>query len=273
METAQTDREIEDVWPLRAWDPIDVTVGLFAWWGSALIHEGEAVQDRPSLVVVEPDLDTPRLAQLGQTLSKVRGHRDAAAGHAPRWPVMVGLRQPPFARWLPKNVRDRIETLGLGGGRGGSGVDVLALWVEQPQDLKAGAMLQTMFDLRHEGLTRHIGLVCEDPRGAEWLAMNTAARVVGFTYHLADQAAGYRAISAAADHGMACLAIGVDDRDDQAVRFAMGQSAHALPVLGTAPRAGLRPMTHEETRESWQGYRATHDAPPPLPRGRPPEVR
>jgi hypothetical protein len=239
-----------------------------------LIDHETYLAGRPSLVVIDPDSDPQSLTAYQPVLSRLRLRlrSDGAQRPDPQdipWPVLVGLREPDFVRRLPGRVKDRLEALSL------PRVEVLALWIEDPQDLKGGGLLQALFDLRDTGVTRYIGLVCRDAPAAEWLAMNSAVRVLGVPFHLSDQSARYRALPTAAEHGMACLALGraaatTAEGDEQAIRHALGDSARALPVLDAPIPAGLQPMTGQELDQCWETYRASHDEPPPLPRGRPP---
>jgi hypothetical protein len=214
------------------------------------------VVQRPSLVVVDPE-DEPAL--LGRAATRLRDWP------APRPPIMLTVPEPAFARRLRDAVLRRIGQLGV------DHIDVLALRVDDPQELKGGGMLQTLFDLRGQGVISEVGLAHGDVRAAEWLAVHSAARVLVVDYSLENQAAGYRLIDTAREYGMALVALRQPPDDPAAVRFALGQSQRVLPVMDRALPGGLQPMGRDEIESCWQSYCATHLAPEPLPRSAPPE--
>ena len=251
-------------WAIRAWRPSDLTVGPCAWWSTALSNTPDEIQDKPSLVAVHPDHDAEHLNELAPLLASLREQtEDRMQGTAP-WPVMLGLHEPSFARRLPELVRRDLEALAL------PRIEVLTLWIEDPQDLKSGGLLQTMFAMRDEGLVRYIGIACEDALVAEWVVMNTAARVIAMPHHLTDQSARHRALDTAEEHGYVCLATGPHTATPEAMRFALGSSDLALPVLDAPPPPNVTPMDPQQIESCWSDFQAKHPSPPPLPRGRPP---
>ena len=246
-------------WPTRTLNPTDLRVGPCAWGVAMCVPEHEDVLVRcPSLVVANADDDEDFLQAAGTTLKRV------AERCGDGMPLMLGVHEPEFARRFEVHVRKRMDALGVGS------VDVLTLWVDEVQDLKSGGVLQAMFELRSAGVARYVGLAHRDVLGVEWMAKNSAVHVLVTPYHLDDQAARFRALEAAGEHGMAGLALLPPAPTADAVRFALAESSRALPILnGPVPR-GLEPMAGEEIDGSWRAYQAAHDAPPPLPRGRPP---
>ena len=254
-------------WPQHTWQPTDLIVGPSAWWATMVLDSEEKyLQAHPSLIMIGPDddLDAPNLTRLASTLTWLRNGPTQDTRVATRWPVMLGLREPPFVRQLGDLVRKRIDALSL------ERVEVLTLWIDEIQDLKTGGLLQTLYEIREQGLARYIGLACQEARGAEWIAINTAVRVLVLPYHLFDQTARYRALAAACDHGMACLALGPHTEHLDSARFAVGQSRSALPVMDGPLPADLKPMDEREIERCWLDYQAEHEEPQPLPRSKPP---
>lgn len=244
-------------WPQRTLSPTGIRVGPCAWRVSMLANaEAGYVVQRPSLVMVDPE-DGPEL--LGRAASRLRDWP------APRPPIMLTVSEPPFARQLRDAVLQRIDQLGV------DRVDVLTLRVEDPQELKGGGMLQTLFNLRSQGVVAEIGLAHGDVRAAEWLAIHSAARVLVVDYSIENQAARYRLIDTAREYGMALVALRQPTDGPAALRFALGQWQCVLPVMDRALPPGLQPMGRDEIEACWQSYCATHPAPEPLPRSTPPE--
>src|SRR5262249_49827605 len=140
-------------------------------------------------------------------------------------PVLLNLREPPFARRLPEAIAARLAALGR------PRVDILALWVEDVADLKGGVMLQMLRRLREQGVVGHIGLGHADIRNVEWLALHPPARALVMPFSLAEQDARFRAIGKAEEYGMARIAAAPPGIDVDAMRFALGAHDLALPVL------------------------------------------
>ncbi len=244
-------------WLQRTLSPTGIHVGPCAWRASMVANaDAEYVVQRPSLVVVDPE-DEPAL--LGRIASRLRDWP------APRPPIMLTVPEPAFARQLRDAVLRRIGQLGV------ERVEALTLRVEDPQELKGGGTLQTLFDLRSQGVVGEIGLAHCDVRAAEWLAIHSAARVLVVDYSIENQAARYRLIGTAREYGMALVALHQPADDPVAVRFALGESQRILPVMDRALPPELQPMGRDEIESCWQSYCATHLAPEPLPRSAPPE--
>ncbi len=238
-------------WPQQALIPTDIPVGPCAWQLAMLAGEhADYVAAHRSLIVVGLDDDDAMLA--------------AAAPRLADLPVLLNLREPAFARRLAGPDRGQASRPGP------VALDMLALWVADVADLKGGAMMQTLRRLHDEGVVGYLGLGHLDVRNVEWLALHTPARVLVLPFSLEDQAARYRAITAARDYGMACVAaapaVGVD-----AIRFALGASGWVLPVLEAPLPSGIAPMTPAQVEQAWQAYREAHAEPAPLPSSRPPE--
>lgn len=251
-------------WPQRRFEPTNILVGHCAWDLSLLTgpHQRQ-VLEQPSLVVAGADESPHDLARAAGVLREF-----------PDIPVALEVHEPTFARRFRQHIEERIAALGR------SKVELLVLRVQEPQDLKGGSLLQTMFELRSSALAENLGLWSEDVRGAQWLAENTAVRVMGFPYSLEDQSAGFAAVSAAHDYGMACLTrfphrdpasdLWLSDELDS-LRFALGRCSQVLPVLSKPLPQDVEPMSEPELESRWQAYSSTHAAPAPLPRGLPPE--
>lgn len=255
-------------WTQREFAPTDISVGPWAWHVGAIADaasRGETLP--PSLIVAGPDDSASVLA--------------AAAPHLHGAPIMLIMREPRFARQFDDDLKSRLASLGV------DRLAVLALWSHDPADLKSGGVMQRMAALRERGVVSHLGLVHTDVRQAEWIASHTNVRVLGMPYGLADQSARYRAIAAAHEYGMACVAMppqpatNGDDapptlrlaqpQEADALRFAAGEGARALPILDRPPNAAFTPMTGDEVEARWQSWQSSHAAPAPLPRSLPPD--
>ncbi len=208
------------------------------------------IADRPSLLVVTPEDDDALLA--------------AAKPRLNGQPVLLIVSEPEFARRLEGGIRQRAAALGV------NRVAAVALMVDDPADLKGGGMLQVLFDLRQAGFCDHLGLAQPDARHAEWLAQNTAVRLLLTDYSLTNQQAAYRALPAAAEAGMACLALNPPGEDEAALRFAMGSADRVLAVMDRPVPTNLTPMSADELEDCWERYKMEHEPPAPLLRSQPP---
>lgn len=231
-------------WTQRPLTPLDLPVGPCAWRLTMLPEHAAYLADRTSLYVAMPEDDDAALA--------------AASPHLCDVPLMLGVAEPEFARQLPAVIARRLDAAGR------ERVELLLLRVTEPAELKSGGLLQVVFDLRERGVIGELALATDDVLAAEWLALNTAARAIVLPWSSTDQSARYRAIGAAREYGMACLALTDDDH-----AFHLGTADIVLPVLDRPIDADA--MSAHAIEASWQAYRESHAAPPPLPRSRPPE--
>ncbi len=247
-------------WPTRVLAPLAITVGPCAWRASMLATNSSSapapapgaapyLRAHPSLIAALPDDGEDTL----------RAAAPAAAG----LPVLLGVREPAFSRRLPALIESRMRAIGR------DRVDLLALWVQDTAQLKGGSAMQTLFELRRNGRAGEIALAHEDVREVEWLALNTAARALVAPYGLHDQSARYRALAAAHEHGMACIAIA--GSDPASIRFALGEADRALPVLAGPIPPDTTPMGPQEVESAWAEYRVSHAEPAPLTKGIPPD--
>jgi hypothetical protein len=222
--------------------------GRCAWRITMLPEHRAYLLDHPGLLVAWPEDGDDLLA---------------AARELPDLPVMLCVAEPTFARQLSAELESRLAALGR------PTIEVLTLQVKDPAELKSGGLLQTLFAMREAGRVRHIGLATHDVLAAEWLALNTAARVLQLPWSQADQSARYRAVPAAIDYGMTCIALQPTAPRDTPYALAAGSLVH--PLLDRPIDADTTPLTAEAMEESWRDYQQTHAPPPPLPRSRPPE--
>lgn len=246
-------------WPTFAQAFTGLRVGRCAWHGSMLLSERtlEHVRHRPSLIVFDAEEDVTTLALAADALATLDREK---------FPVMLGLIEPEFTRTLPALVQSRIAALGL------SRVEVLCMKVQDTAELKAGGSLHALLQLRERGVIGHLGLAHEDVRQAEWLAINMATRVLCLPYGLQNQAADHRAIKAAEESGMTCVALRPTAiSDERALRFALGRCERVLPVLDAALPESVSAMDEAELETCWHEYATSHAPPAPLPRSRPPE--
>lgn len=240
-------------WPQRVVAPLGLPAGPCAWRASMLTDPAMLayVQQHPSWIVIEPEDDDEVLA--------------AVSPLAATMPVVVRMIEPDFTRRFEAQIRSRVEPLS-------APAAAVSLYVEEPSELKSGGLMQILYDLRGAGLFKHIGLASDDVLAAEWLSRHTPARLIALPYTLTDQAARYRATAMAAEMGQACIAVSpIADDDSSALAFALGESSRVLPLRDKPLPEGWQPMDDQAIEAAWQAYQAAHPAPPPLPRGRPPE--
>lgn len=238
-------------WTIGQLGATGIEVGPCAWHVSMLTGEhADYVHAHPSLVVAWGSDDEGVLRKAGP--------------HIGNLPVLLGVREPSFARRLPGAIEARLDALGR------DHVDILMLHADDPQELKGGGMLQTMFHLRQQGKVAHLGLAHEDIRAVEWIAANAAVRVLAARYSLADQAGRYRALPAADEYGMATLSL-TSPENDADLRFALAQRELALPVLDRPLPEQITPMDEQAVEAAWAKYQSEHEPPERLMRGRPPE--
>lgn len=240
-------------WPVRRLEPLSVEAGLCAWRASMLGNPPYAsyVKAHPSLLVIEPEDDDAVLARVAE--------------HAPHMPVAIRMNEPAFVRRFEAQVRERIEKLGR------SKAEMVIVNVEDTSDLKSGGLIQVLFSLREHRIVEHVGLAALDVLAAEWIAHHTAARVLMFPFGIDDQQARYRLLPLVKELGQVCLASQVTPADEASLSFALGAGSLVLPVCDQPLPAGIEPVTDAQVESSWQTYQASHKAPPPLPRSRPPE--
>ncbi|MFA9477864.1 hypothetical protein ACERK3_06090 [Phycisphaerales bacterium AB-hyl4] len=236
-------------WPTHTLAPTDLVVGPCAWRIGMLADHADYVLAHRSLVVITPDDDDALLA--------------AAAPQLADLPVMLIMPEPSFARRFPGSIESRMQALGR------DRLDALMLHVDDVTELKSGGLLQTMFDLRTSNVVTHLGLASDDPRGVEWLAGNTAVRLLGVPYSLTDQAVRHRALPAAAEYGMAAVAL-TSPADEAGLRFALAERERVLPLLDRPLPETWPAMSEDEVEAAWQRFQADQPPPAALPRGRPP---
>lgn len=235
-------------WTTRPLSPaVDVPVGPCAWRVTMLPRHAAYVQSHPSLVVVGPDDPLDVLA--------------AAATHVGDLPVMLVMPEPPFARQFAPAIESRMTALRR------EHVDILGLHVTDPAELKGGSLLQTLHAMRDNGRAGHLALATDDVLAGEWLATNTAVRVLQLPWSETEQSARYRALPAAREHGMACVTLAADQTQ---APFLLGGTDLVLPVLDGPLPDDVVPLSPEAMDASWSHYQQTHAPPPPLPRSRPP---
>ncbi len=237
-------------WISRKLEHADIVVGPCAWRLPMLTgQDREYVQSHPSLLVVDP-ADSDELLQ-------------QAGPHTADLPVLLGVAEPAFARHLPGTIMHRMSLLGR------EKVDALILHIDDPAEIKSGGMLQTLFSLRDSGAVGCLGLAHRDPLVAEWLAINTAVRLLGVSYSLDDPSARHRAVSKADEYGMSTFALN-SPKNEQAVRFALAENHRVLPVMDRPISTGLTPMSDDDIDLTWQKFLQESPPPPPLQRGKPP---
>jgi len=228
----------------------DIDAGPCAWRLPMLAGpECDYVKAHRSLIVVDPTDSDDLLKQAGP--------------HTKGLPVLLGIAEPAFARQLQGSVMQRLNLLGR------DTIDALVLHVDDPAEIKSGGMLQTMFALRDSGAVGCLGLAHRDPNVAEWLAINTAIRLLGVSYSLGDQSARYRTLSRADEYGMSAFALHCP-HDPPSTRFALAEAGRVLPVMDRPIPTGFTPMSADEVDLVWQRYGAEHPPPPMLERGKPP---
>ncbi len=246
-------------WTKRQLAPTDIAVGSWAWDANLLLDPQSypTIAAHPSLLVIHHDVTDADLLRIGEQLQTMPAHA-----------VMLSVREPEFTRRLPGLIEQKMKSLGR------SVIDVLSLWVsDEPSSLKSGSSLQIVFDFRSRGLVRWLGLGHDDVRAVEWFAKHTPARVLQIPHHMDDLSAHYRAIAAAEEFGMACVAQPCS-HTDQAWRLALGHNNKVLPICSDIGLFERNPdgvgMNDDELAAAWSAYQATHTEPEPLPRGKPP---
>jgi hypothetical protein len=209
------------------------------------------IEEHPSLIVIDAarhDDDVLR----------------ACAARAASCPIMLIEPEPVFVRRFRETIVQHLKKMKR------DRIDVIALHVEEPADLKAGGLAQIMMRLREQRIVDHIGVCHGDVRSAEWLIENSGARVLGIRYGLAEQHAAYRTIPKATEYDMACLRLN-PPKDGADLRFALSDSARVLPLCDRPLPAGITVFSQDERETAWRHWQATHEPPPPLDRGRPPD--
>lgn len=260
-------------WRQRVFGPLDVSVGPCAWRYDIARSHPEYLAAHPSLLVTSPDATAD---ELGLVRRGIDGETEPGRV-INAMPIMLCIREPRFARRLNEQLEDRMAAVGR------DRVDIVTMWVNDPADLKGGALLQQLGAWREAGRIGAIGLAHEDVRAVEWLAINAGVRVLMTIYNMADQAARYRTLPTADDYGIACVALQDGDgtarcdgadRDPiapDAAAFALAEATRALPLFDAPLPDDIEPLSPEAVEACWDAYRRSHDEPQPLPRSVPPE--
>ncbi len=236
-------------WTMRDLPMPGCAVGPCAWRGSMLLEHAAYVRTHPSLIVIGPDDGDELLEHIGGTVGQM--------------PVLLGVREPAFARQLRGLIERRLATLGR------DRVSAVVMWCDEAVDLKGGHMPATLQALRDAGTIQAYGLAHDDPLAIEWIVQNVGARIAVTRYGLHEQTARYRALPTAEEYGYLCMAM-LERSDEASLRFALAESARALPILDCPLPQGFEPMSPHEVAQAWGRWRETHEEPPPLPRSRPP---
>ena len=104
------------------------------------------------------------------------------------------------------------------------------MWCDEAVDLKGGHMPATLHALRDAGTIQAYGLAHDDPLAIEWIVQNIGARIALTRYDLHEQTARYRALPTAEEYGYLCMTM-LARPDETSLRFALAESARALPIL------------------------------------------
>lgn len=157
------------------------------------------------------------------------------------------------------------------------GTSVLGLVLQgaTPGQVKAGRAVDRIARLRAD---RGLPLWCieapDDALDTEWLIENTPAHGILLGYHRRNQSAGFRALTAASELGVAAIAIPGFDNDPRTlideVRFLVSDhrvTCVSVPVPGRVEqadqliRAARSPISERERGELWHAYRTTNPEP------------
>lgn len=242
-------------WSQQALGDTGIETGPCAWSASLLEAHADEIHQQPSLVVFDE--------RSGMT----PGNGAALTDRLQSLPVLVILREPSFARYLRANLIKWLEALGR------DRIDLVGLEVDEIRDLKAGGLVQPLVDARARGQIGQFGFVGETANDAEWLALNSSGRFIITAYSLKEQAAGYRAMAAAREYGMAVIAEPESETSQQDPRtsgFAIAQARHALSIRTRLLASSIEPMSEEDCELAWEAYSSEYPEPEKLPRGRPP---
>ncbi len=249
-------------WASGVNDLTGVTLGQCAWDAQLLIDGGDAtfnfIKDRDSLIVIRENVSVEMLALIGEKILQLREQINL------KFDVMLMFDEPRFARRLKDNVLERINALGL------AKVELLMMCVDDVAGLKAGSMMQTLGELKDEGLVGELGLFAQDVRWAEWLAINTGVRAIGTEFDLHNQDARYRTIETINGYGMVCFGFS-DSRNADDLAFRLGNNRDCVSVIRVLGAKGLpKTMDKEDVNRAWDEYRGRNVEPERLPRGLPP---
>lgn len=134
-------------------------------------------------------------------------------------------------------------------------------------DLKVGWPLHKLQQFRDERLCRYFVIDTQDVLEAEWIAANAPVHGVVLDYSPADLSARYRVFPAAANAGVALIGR-AESTEAAALHLATSQLAATLLTPGLPEPAALSP---DEAESLWTAYAATHQEPPKLRGGHPPD--
>ena len=249
-------------WITRNLPHTGIAVGPCAWSVRLTLQPETAhhLRDHPSLIVVGLD-------DLAASTSPLPGHAIEALAALP---IAIHLREPEFIRHLPQQLERLLAAVGR------THADAVILHVEELADIKSGSAIQALSKLRDQGKLRHIGLAAPTALDAEWLAGMSSARLLAVPFGLDDQGVRYRAMGQFEEFSMDAIAgtpVELDGTPEGefAARFALAAAGIVLPVFASVLPPAITKLSDAEATAAWETYAATHPAPPPLPRSRPPE--
>ncbi len=241
-------------------------VGPCAWDAALLFATPNTlpyIEKQDALWVVWAKDSPEQLSNIGQKIKALR--KRTGNPH----PIMLMYEQPEFARQLKEQVKQAIKGLGL------NTIDLLMMCVEDLIGIKAGRLIQSLRELASQGLTKQLGLFAQDPRWAQWLAINTAVRAIGTFFDLQNQDAKFQALQTIQDYSMVAFAFPKNKQTQSQIpqlAFALGNRNLCVPVISQLNQANLpAPMSQADIDQAWQDYQNNHPPVEPLPRGLPPQ--
>lgn len=157
-------------------------------------------------------------------------------------------------------VIDRLASLGR------KRCDMLIAQDLTSSDIKVGWPTHRLLQMRERGLCSFLAFEIDDALEAEWIATNAPVHAIVAPYTRANMDIRFRAFEAAHNAGVAIISR-AESIDDLSIQHATPQIAATITPL--QPPDDLAAVDVESL---WQTYRQTHEAPPKLRSGHPPET-
>jgi hypothetical protein len=143
--------------------------------------------------------------------------------------------------------------------------DILIAQDLSSSDIKVGWPTHRLLQMRERGLCSYLAVEIDDALEAEWIATNAPIHAIVAPYTRANMDLRFRAFEAAHNAGVA-IVCRAETMDDLAIQHATPQIAATITSLDGSDAPSI------DVDLLWATYQQTHDAPPKLRSGHPPET-
>ncbi len=150
---------------------------------------------------------------------------------------------------------------------GRSRCDLLIVQDLLSSDLKVGWPTHRLMQMRDRGLCDWFAIEVDAPLEAEWIAGNAPIHAIVAPYTADDMSIRYRAMDAAHNAGVAIISR-AHSTDDLCLHFSTPQICATIPSNVIDINQPIPPL---DVDSLWDLYQQSHDPPPKLRSGHPPD--